>query len=104
LRRELLVRRGLARDAIEKHWPKTTRVANGSGGFYLWATAAREVRARALLDTAERLGATFLFGEAFYAASGGERNFRLAITPMTHDDMAEGIRRIGEAFAAVSSR
>lgn len=104
LRAELKRRRELARDAIAQHWPKTARVANGSGGFYLWATAPREVRARALLDAAERLGATFLFGEAFHAASGGERNFRLAITPMPPGDLPEGIRRIGEAFAVVSSR
>ena len=71
------------------------------GGYYVWATAPRESRARALLDAAERAGASFLFGEAFYAASGGDHNFRLAITPVSHEALVEGIRRIGVAIAAV---
>jgi DNA-binding transcriptional MocR family regulator len=80
------------------------RLTGGGGGFYLWATAPREIRARALLDLAERNGATFLFGEAFYAASGGDHNFRLAITPVTRDALVEGIRRIGESIAALAAR
>jgi 2-aminoadipate transaminase len=104
LRAELAERRTIARDAIAEHWPKTMRLAKGGGGFYLWLTAPREMRARALLETAERNGATFLFGEAFYAASGGDHNFRLAITAVSRDDLVEGIRRIGTAIANVGVR
>jgi DNA-binding transcriptional MocR family regulator len=104
LREELTARRKLAREAIAAHWPKSMRLAGGGGGFYLWATAPREMRARALLDAAERNGATFLFGEAFYAASGGDHNFRLAITPVTRDALVLGIRRIGEAIATLQSK
>ena len=101
LREELIARRALAREAIAEYWPKTKRLAKGGGGFYLWLTAPREMRARALLDAAERLGATFLFGEAFYAASGGDHNFRLAISPVSRDQLVEGIKRIGAAIAIV---
>jgi DNA-binding transcriptional MocR family regulator len=104
LRDELTARRIVAREAIATHWPKTMRLASGAGGFYVWATAPREMRARALLDAAERNGATFLFGEAFFAASGGDHNFRLAITPVTRDQLVEGIGRIGSAIASVAHR
>lgn len=103
LRVELAARRTLARDAIHAHWPKAVRLASG-GGYYLWVTAPRELRARALLDTAERNGATFLFGEAFHAASGGDHNFRLAITPVTHQQLLKGIARIGKAIGALTAR
>ncbi len=103
LRDELAARHLTARDAIAEHWPKTMRVA-GAGGFYLWITAPREMRARALLDAAERNGASFLFGEAFYAASGGDHNFRLAITTVAREHMVEGIARIGRAIAHTSAR
>jgi DNA-binding transcriptional MocR family regulator len=63
----------------------------------VWATTPRERGARALLAAAERLGASFLFGEAFFAQSGGDHNFRLALTPVPRDSIDEGIRRIGEA-------
>jgi DNA-binding transcriptional MocR family regulator len=104
LREELAVRRTIARDAIAEYWPKTMRLAKGGGGFYLWLTAPREMRARALLDAAERNGATFLFGEAFYAASGGDHNFRLAITAVSREQLVEGIRRIGAAITTVGAR
>ncbi|GAC1583103.1 MAG: PLP-dependent aminotransferase family protein [Candidatus Velthaea sp.] len=100
LRDELQARRAIAFDAIEKYWPKSMRVVHGGGGYYLWATVPRDVRARALLDAAERRGASFLFGEAFFAQSGGDHNFRLAITPVPRDAIAEGIRRIGSALSA----
>jgi DNA-binding transcriptional MocR family regulator len=97
LRTELAERRALAREAIERHWPSGMRVAAGGDGYYLWATAPREVRARALLANAERRGVSFLFGEAFFPQSGGDHNFRIALTPVPRAAIAEGIRRIGEA-------
>ncbi len=104
LRAELTERRAVAREAIATYWPKTVRLADGAGGFYLWATAPRETRARALLEASERIGATFVFGEAFYATTGGDRNFRLAITPLTREALVEGLRRIGEAIVQVAVR
>jgi len=97
LRTELADRRAIAFAAIARHWPASMRVATGGDGYYLWATAPRDTRARALLANAERRGASFLFGEAFFAQSGGDHNFRLALTPVARDAIEEGIRRIGEA-------
>jgi DNA-binding transcriptional MocR family regulator len=97
LRAELAQRRTLAYGAIDRWWPPAMRVGRGGDGYYLWATAPRETRARALLANAERRGASFLFGEAFFAQSGGDHNFRLALTPVSRAAIDEGIRRIGEA-------
>jgi 2-aminoadipate transaminase len=97
LRAELVLRRTLAFEAIERHWPPGMRVAKEGDGYYVWATAPRELRARVLLANAERRGASFLFGEAFFAQSGGDHNFRLALTPVARGAIEEGIRRIGEA-------
>ncbi|MGA8535209.1 MAG: PLP-dependent aminotransferase family protein [Candidatus Tumulicola sp.] len=103
LRDELLVRRRLADDAIARYWPATVKVSRPAGGFYLWVTTPRDVRARALLDASERLGASFLFGQAFFANSGGDHHLRLALTAVGRRDIAEGIRRIGEAIASLHS-
>ncbi|MHB8153300.1 MAG: aminotransferase-like domain-containing protein, partial [Bacillati bacterium] len=101
LREELLLRRRLADEAIARHWPAAIRASKPGGGFYLWATMPRELRARPLLDAAERLGASFLFGEAFYVGSGGDHNFRLALTSVKRDEIGEGIARIGKAIASL---
>ncbi len=53
LRDELAKRRAIADEAVAKFWPKSIRVWPAHGGFYLWATTPREIRARALLDAAE---------------------------------------------------
>jgi DNA-binding transcriptional MocR family regulator len=97
LRGELAQRRAIAHAAIERHWPASMRVPKNGDGYYLWATSPRDTRARALLANAERRGASFLFGEAFFAQSGGDHNFRLALTPVPRAVIEEGIRRIGEA-------
>ena len=101
LREELLQRRALADEAIARHWPSALKVSRPRGGFYLWTSTPRELRARALLDAAERLGASFLFGEAFFANTGGDHYFRLALTAVTRAEIAEGIRRIGQAISTL---
>ena len=103
LRAELKLRREMADAAIAEHWPSTMRTSKAGGGFYLWVTTPREIRARPLLDQSERLGASFLFGEPFFASSGGDHNFRLALTPVTREQIPEGIRRIGKAAASIRS-
>jgi 2-aminoadipate transaminase len=97
LREELALRRAIAFSAIEQHWPQTMRVTAG-GGYYLWVTAPRDVRARALLDASEKLGASFLFGEPFFANGGGDHNLRIALTPVAREAIAPGIARIGAAL------
>jgi len=103
LRKELRLRRQLADEAILDCWPKACRVSPAMGGFYLWASTPREIRARPLLDAAERFGASFLFGEAFFANSGGDHHFRLALTAVSRDEIREGIRRIGAGINALRS-
>ena len=103
LRDELQVRRAMADAAIAKAWPASMRTSKAGGGFYLWVTTPREIRSRPLLDQAERLGASFLFGEPFFAHSGGDHHFRLALTAVTREQIPEGIRRIGKAIATIRS-
>jgi DNA-binding transcriptional MocR family regulator len=99
LRVELAERRAIANAAIAAHWPASLRVDPNADGYYVWATAPREVRTRALLASAERRGVSFLFGEPFFAQGGGDHNLRLALTPVPRAAIAEGIARIGQLLA-----
>ena len=96
-------RRAIARDAIATYWPKSMCIMEGERDFSLWFAAPRDMRERALRDAAERQGASF-FREASFAASGGDREFRLATSAVPHERLVEGIRRIGSAVARSSSR
>ena len=103
LRDELLERRARRRSPRSRNTGRRRcKVSRPAGGFYLWASTPRELRARALLDAAERLGASFLFGEPFFA----QLRRRPLFSPRADGRyaaarFAEGIRRIGEAFSAV---
>ena len=99
LRIELAARRKIANDAIAKYWPATLRVDPNADGYYVWATASREFRARALLASAERRGVSFLFGEPFFAQGGGDHSIRIALTPVPRNAIEEGIKRIGEVMS-----
>lgn len=101
LRDELRLRREIADAAMAEHWPASMRASKASGGFYLWVGTPREIRARPLLDQAERLGASFMFGQPFFATTGGEHHFRLALTPVTRAQIPQGIARIGKAVASL---
>jgi 2-aminoadipate transaminase len=96
LRIELAERRAIANAAITKYWPSSLRVDPKADGYYVWATASREFRARALLASAEQRGVSFLFGEPFFAQGGGDHHIRLALTPVPREAIAEGIARIGQ--------
>jgi DNA-binding transcriptional MocR family regulator len=95
LREELAVRRSLANAAIAKYWPPALRANPQADGYYVWASASREIGARALLAAAERRGVSFLFGEPFFAQGGGDHHIRLSLTPVPRAAIAEGIERIG---------
>jgi 2-aminoadipate transaminase len=95
LRDELAARRAIANAAIARWWPPSLRVDPKADGYYVWGSVVRELRARALLENAERRGVSFLFGEPFFAQGGGDNHFRLALTPVPRDAIEEGIRRIG---------
>ena len=99
LRAELAARRELAAAAIERSWPPSVRVDRKADGYYVWASMPRELRARALLANAERRGVSFLFGEPFYAQSGGDHQIRLSLTPVPRAAIADGIERIGALIA-----
>jgi 2-aminoadipate transaminase len=100
LREELAVRRKLANAAIARYWPPSLRADPNADGYYVWAGAPREFRARALLASAERLGVSFLFGEPFFAQGGGDHYIRLALTPVPRAAIEEGIARIGQVVTA----
>jgi DNA-binding transcriptional MocR family regulator len=86
------------RTAYDVH-VRALRVDPRADGYYVWASAPREVRTRALLASAERRGVSFLFGEPFFAQGGGDNHFRLALTPVPRAAIEEGIARIGDLLA-----
>jgi len=70
------------------------------GGWFIWLRLPPGMSAADLLTTAEAHGMSFLTGGRFYAGPGGEDHVRLSYSMYEPDLLAEGARRLGQAFAA----
>ena len=68
------------------------------GGFFLWATLPHDMDADRLLDRAVTHGVVYVAGSAFYVNDRGGSRVRLSFSAPTHDQIREGVRRLGEAI------
>jgi DNA-binding transcriptional MocR family regulator len=64
--------------AIDKSFPKSTRVTRPAGGFVLWLELPGEADARALFDAAIAKGICFAPGDVFSATKGHRNCLRLS--------------------------
>lgn len=87
--------------ALRAHIPHGLHWNEPAGGFYLWCHLERGLRSKDLLAEAAKKQVAFVVGEAFHADGGGQNALRLNFTSQTEQDIWEGIRRLGEAFAAL---
>jgi DNA-binding transcriptional MocR family regulator len=64
--------------AIDRSFPKSTRVTRPAGGFVLWLELPGEIDARALFDAAIAKGICFAPGDVFSATKGHRNCLRLS--------------------------
>ena len=84
--------------------PATLTTRPVGGGLYLWCRLGHGVATRDVLQAAAQGGVRFVEGERFYADGAGRHELRLCFTTATPERIAEGVRRLGVAIAAVRSR
>ncbi len=91
-------RRDLMLAAIAREWPKDVMVPKPEGGFFVWARLPKGMSATKLLAESEKHGVTFVPGTHFYANGQGDDAFRLSFSFVPHQQIEDGIARIGAAF------
>jgi 2-aminoadipate transaminase len=72
------------------------------GGYFLWIELPEEVDTEQLLAAASERGVVFVKGSDFML-EGGRNALRLAYSGVTPDQIDEGVRRLGEALAAIKA-
>ncbi|HWS85337.1 MAG TPA: PLP-dependent aminotransferase family protein [Ktedonobacteraceae bacterium] len=97
-------KRDMMLQAINTLWPAEARVNRPDGGFHLWCRLPREIRARPLLREAALEKVAFVTGEPFHVDGGGHHHIRLSFASAEEQDIAEGIRRIGNAMQRLLQR
>lgn len=100
LSRVLSAHRDAMIDAIHQHLPGTS-VCAPRGGYFLWVRLPPEIDADELVRRATKLGVSILSGRLCFAEQPPGSFLRLAYSFSTPAQIAEGVERVGRAYAAM---
>src|SRR5215208_373028 len=89
-------RRDTMLDALAEHFPPQAEWTRPAGGLFVWVTLPEFIDTTDLLARALRDNVAFVPGEAAYLDGRGRSSLRLSFALCGHDELREGIRRIGE--------
>lgn len=89
------VKRDLMADSIEEMIPGASFV-RPEGGLFIWVKLPEQVDTLAMMEKALARDVAYVTGTAFYPHGGGESEMRLNFTFASHEDIVEGVRRLGE--------
>lgn len=85
--------------ALGEHFPADAAWTNPAGGFYVWATLPGYFDTQAMLAAAVERRVAYVPGTAFYPDGRGGDRMRLSFCYPTEEEIAEGVRRLGELLA-----
>jgi 2-aminoadipate transaminase len=89
-------RRDTMLKALREHFPPQAHWTHPAGGLFIWATLPDYIDTGDLLAKALRANVAFVPGQAAYLDGRGASSMRLNFSGSTDEEIAEGIRRIGE--------
>jgi DNA-binding transcriptional MocR family regulator len=89
-------------DALERELPDA-RFQRPEGGYFMWLEFPEGTDASAVFDGAAERGLQVVKGTDFLL-EGGENALRLAYSGVTADQIEEGVRRLADAYRAVSGQ
>ena len=91
-------RRDLMLAAMDRFFPPEVDWTHPQGGLFLWGTMPTYIDASDLLKTCLERKVAFVPGEPFHPAGGGKNTMRINFSNATHDEIQEGISRLGIAI------
>jgi len=97
LRPVLKRRRDSLVHALHQYMPSGVTWHVPDGGYHLWCTLPRPLRARRLLSEAARDGVAFIPGDYYGPGDEARRGLRLNFTYPREDEMPDGVRRLAAA-------
>jgi DNA-binding transcriptional MocR family regulator len=98
LRRAYRQRRDALLAALVRYLPEGCSWTRPGGGFFAWVRLPPGCDSAALLPAAEAAGVSYVPGARFYVDGGEARSVRLSFSLLSHDDLAEGVRRLAQVI------
>jgi 2-aminoadipate transaminase len=83
---------------MEEYLPPDATWVKPEGGFFVWVDLPEEMDTDVLLAKAAAKGVIFLPSSWFFPDRSKRNSFRLSFSAIPEEQMAEGVRRIGEVL------
>lgn len=99
IRAAYAIKRDIMIAAMREHFPSSVRWPHPDGGLFLWVQLPEHVSATRVFQQAVNEGVAFIFGRPFHPDGSGDNTMRLNFASSTHEDLVEGIKRLGRVLA-----
>jgi DNA-binding transcriptional MocR family regulator len=90
--------------AMDRAFPKGTKVTRPAGGFVLWLELPKHLKSRALFDEALEKGICFAPGDVFTASDRYSHCLRLSCGRGWGSRIEKGVMMLGKLACAVLAR
>lgn len=104
IRQTYQTRRTWMLEALQKYMPEDIGWIVPQGGMFFWLTAPQGLDSLELLKQAVEEKMAFVPGQPFYADGSGQNTLRLSYSSATHEQIEEGIKRLGRAVHKMLGR
>lgn len=91
-------KRDLMHKYLTEYMPEGVTWTRPEGGLFLLVTMPEGLDARELFDIAIKENVAFVIGEVFFCDGKGQNTLRLNFSYVSDEDMAEGVKRLGNAI------
>lgn len=88
-------KRDLMIKTLRETFPDGATWTEPEGGLFLWIELPPQMSAKDLLPKAVERKVAYVYGEPFFPNGGGENTMRLNFATATHEDICQGITRLG---------
>ncbi len=85
-------------DEMEKNFPSEFTWTRPEGGLFLWCEMLKSMSASKLLPKAIDKKVAYVYGAPFFPDKKGDNTLRLNFSNASHENIIEGIKRLGEVF------
>lgn len=98
IKADYIVKRDIMLRSLGEYFPDGSAWTTPEGGLFLWVELPKHLSAKALLPEAIKRKVAYVYGEPFFPDGTGENTLRLNFSNASHENIVEGIKRLGQLF------